>query len=209
METLCVNQVIDSLRLRSSEVPGTKDLGLRLAERSLMCRGVRQQNKVISVEVIRRWLEAVEAAGTTHYLGRRAEAEREQERVLTGSRYNPNTWFVRISTPSYDRLLDSLMIWQSYVALGRIACVLERQRLEFDHYPVNLEALGSGVRGRIPRDPVSGELPRYRLRADGQYELYMVGLDGREDDGRQTANLGHNGGSGDLTWPLVRKEASK
>jgi len=209
METLCVNQVIDSSGLRSSEVPGTKVLGLRLAERSLMCRGVRQQNKVISVEIIRRWLEALEATGTSQYLSRRAEAEREQERALTGFRYNPNTWFVRLSTPSYDRLLDSLVIWQSYVALGRIACLLERHRLAFDRYPESLESLGAGGQGRIPRDPANGEVPRYRLRADGHYELYMVGLDGHDDDGRQTANLGYNGGPGDLTWPLVHKEVSR
>ncbi len=49
--------------------------------------------------------------------------------------------------------------------------------------PILLEALGP-----MPPDPISGKSMGYRKTADGMYALWCVGVDGKDDGGKQVLN---------------------
>ena len=64
-----------------------------------------------------------------------------------------------------------------------LACALERYRLANQDFPETLAALVPGFISRLPHDPFTGEAYRYRRTTDGQFILYSVGWNERDDGG--------------------------
>jgi hypothetical protein len=65
-------------------------------------------------------------------------------------------------------------------------CALERYRLENGKYPVELKQLNPKFMTTLPRDPIDGQPLRYRLNADGTFQLYSIGENGVDDGGDST-----------------------
>ncbi len=66
----------------------------------------------------------------------------------------------------------------------RIACALERFRLAEGAFPGKLEPLVPRFLPALPVDIFDGKPLRYRVNADGGYDLWSIGPDGKDDGGK-------------------------
>ena len=64
-----------------------------------------------------------------------------------------------------------------------IACALERYRLAHGQFPETLSALMPQFMSRPPNDVITGQPYKYRRTDDGQFVLYSVGWDEKDDGG--------------------------
>jgi hypothetical protein len=97
---------------------------------------------------------------------------------------------------------------QISVDLARTAIALERCRLTYGEYPKSLDVLAPQFMGKIPHDVIGGQPLKYRRTDDGQFILYSVGWNERDDGGV----TGHRNGSsvpdfesGDWVWRYPQK----
>jgi hypothetical protein len=91
------------------------------------------------------------------------------------------------------------------------ALALKRYRPQHGKYPASLNELVPTYLKQIPNDPWDGKPLRYRLKADGDFVLYSVGADGKDDGGDATYS-----GDGsktdwvngrDIVWPRAATPA--
>jgi hypothetical protein len=93
------------------------------------------------------------------------------------------------------------------------AFALERYRLKHGSYPSTLAPLAPEFLKTVPVDFMDGQPLRYRLRDDGRFLLYSIGLDGVDDGGRIVSQAkpgdadfrpaDFNGiPTGDIVWPF-------
>jgi hypothetical protein len=103
----------------------------------------------------------------------------------------------------------SKAIWRSAAAQttadqAALACALERYRLAKGQFPENLEALVPQFIARLPSDLLSGEPYKYRRTDDGQFTLYSVGWN-EKDDGGVTGKTLYDDKQGDWVWQYPPK----
>jgi hypothetical protein len=86
---------------------------------------------------------------------------------------------------------------------GATACALERYRLANGKYPDVLAALVPQFAEKLPLDVCNGQSLKYRLQPDGEFVLYGVGWNEKDDGG--TIILQPDGQlvakEGDWVWP--------
>lgn len=63
------------------------------------------------------------------------------------------------------------------------AIALKRYQLKHGNYPKSLSDLTPEFISNIPQDPVDGKPLRYRFKADGNFLLYSIGENGKDDGG--------------------------
>lgn len=91
---------------------------------------------------------------------------------------------------------------QDRLAMGQIACALERYWLKEGRYPDALYALAPDYLQSVPVDVVDLQPFKYQLRPTQEYLLYSVGIDHRDDGGE----LAYAGGPGDWVWGKIGKK---
>jgi hypothetical protein len=72
---------------------------------------------------------------------------------------------------------------QSSVDMARVAIALERYRLAHGEFPESLDALAPKFIAELPHDVIGGGPLHYRRTADGQFVLYSIGWNERDDGG--------------------------
>jgi len=72
---------------------------------------------------------------------------------------------------------------QTQVDQAAIACALERYRLAHGQFPETLDALAPQFMAKLPHDIINGQPLHYRRTADGQFTLYSVGWNQKDDNG--------------------------
>ena len=72
---------------------------------------------------------------------------------------------------------------QTGIDCARLACALERYRNLHGNYPESLDVLAPQLIATVPHDLINGEPLKYRRTDDGNYLLYSVGWDGKDDGG--------------------------
>lgn len=72
---------------------------------------------------------------------------------------------------------------QTQVDQAAIACALERYRLAHGQFPETLDALAPQFMAKLPHDVINGQPLHYRRTADGQFTLYSVGWNQKDDNG--------------------------
>lgn len=77
---------------------------------------------------------------------------------------------------------------QTGTDLARVACALERYRLEHGNYPRSLDALAPQFLAEVPHDIINGQPLHYRLKPNGQFILYSVGWNETDDGGQVVVN---------------------
>jgi len=95
----------------------------------------------------------------------------------------------------YVRIAES-QITADQAALG---CALERYRLANGQFPETLSALTPQFMPRLPNDVITGQPYKYRRTDDGQYVLYSVGWNERDDGGVPGKRL-FDEQEGDWVW---------
>jgi hypothetical protein len=103
---------------------------------------------------------------------------------------------------------------QNAANLASTACALERFRLAHGNYPEKLDQLATAFLAKLPHDLINGQALKYRVEANGQFVLYSVGWDEKDDGGsypviteasgwKQAFN--DMGDSGDWVWRFPAK----
>jgi len=69
------------------------------------------------------------------------------------------------------------------------ALALERYRLRHGQYPDTLAILLPEYLKQLPQDPWDGRPLRYRLKPDGSFTLWSVGIDGKDDGGNSSRRI--------------------
>ena len=96
----------------------------------------------------------------------------------------PGNLFVGFYLPSLERAASPCARTQTSVDLARVACALERFRQANGGFPESLNALVPTYLPEIPHDIVNGQPLRYRRTEDGNFLLYSVGWNGKDDGGK-------------------------
>jgi hypothetical protein len=85
-----------------------------------------------------------------------------------------------------------------------VACAAERYRIANGQYPEKLEALVPRFIERIPTDVINGKPLGYRRTDDGQFVLYSVGWNQKDDGGqlvfRKVTSPRQDVDQGDWVW---------
>jgi len=136
---------------------------------------------------------------------RRAESASKAEREHL-SPYNVIALMVR---PALGRVSRMFVFAQSSLDLARTACALERYRLAHGVYPEMLDVLAPQFFEKLPHDIINGQPLHYRRTDDGQFVLYSVGWNEKDDGGivklREPMNVTVDLEAGDWVWRYPAK----
>jgi hypothetical protein len=113
------------------------------------------------------------------------------------SRFPAYTWLATIATPNFVKAAQTTARNQTLANEAFVACGLERYRLAHGQYPETLEALVPRFAEKLPHDIVGGQPLKYHRTADGQFVLYSVGWNEKDDGGVPGKTLPE----GDWVWP--------
>jgi hypothetical protein len=102
-----------------------------------------------------------------------------------------------IAIPNYSKALQTFAFIQTKANETQVACALERYRLAHGNYPESLDALAPQFMGKIPNDIIGGQPLHYRLETNGQFTLYSVGWNEKDDGGVADAK---SRDKGDWIW---------
>jgi len=94
-----------------------------------------------------------------------------------------HNYLASLLVPALGRLPYKAATGQTSADQAVLACALERYRIANGKFPEKLEGLVSQFISRLPTDLVSGEPYKYRRTNDGQFVLYSIGWDERDDNG--------------------------
>jgi hypothetical protein len=111
--------------------------------------------------------------------------------------FTPYTFLGARAVPNFVKAVQTLARNQTLVNEAFIACGLERYRLAHGQYPETLEALVPQFAEQIPHDNIGAQPLKYHRTADGQFVLYSVGWNEKDDGGVP----GKTGMEGDWVWP--------
>ncbi len=106
--------------------------------------------------------------------------------------------------PSLDKVPAKAAAAQTAVDQAALACALERYRLANGQFPEKLEALSPRFITQLPSDMLTGEPYRYERTDDGQFILYSVGWD-EKDEGGAPGKTMFDQKRGDWTWRYPHK----
>jgi hypothetical protein len=110
---------------------------------------------------------------------------------------------------SRGHFLKEIAVAQTSVDLARVAIALERYRLAHGEYPESLDVLAPQFIAQVPHDVIGGGPLHYRLTSDGQFVLYSVGWNEKDDGGvvvlgkGETPSVDNN--QGDWVWRYPAK----
>lgn len=138
-------------------------------------------NRIVSPTVVRKITTAI-AARSQHY--------------------SPYIMQALMAFPALARCAIKFARCQSQVDLARVAIAMERYRLAHGECPETLDELEPKFMEQVPRDIINGQPLHYHREANGQFVLYSIGWDGKDDGG--TVALRKGGGvdweNGDWLW---------
>ena len=82
-----------------------------------------------------------------------------------------------------DGLIRRAVCAQVQQQMAITAIAIQRYRLQTGILPADMAALVPKYLSSLPRDGMDGKTLRYKLKEDGGFVLYSVGLDGKDDGG--------------------------
>lgn len=126
----------------------------------------------------------------------------------TESGQSPIPWYAsvsRIVLPDFNRLRRQRDQALARVALARCGLALAEYRRQAGSFPTSLADAERTAGRTLPRDPLTGQDLVYRPHGTG-YLLYSLGLNGRDDGGRNASDRDHRSSGtaskakDDLAW---------
>jgi len=110
-----------------------------------------------------------------------------------------------------DAVIRKAICAQVQQQMAVTAIAIYRYRLQTGKAPADLAALVPKFLSVLPRDGMDGKILRYRVKADGGFVLYSVGLDGKDDGGDSTLVTGKMSyrqiwDGRDAVWPEAATE---
>ena len=183
--------------------PPFSDLGFHLAPSSFFYR-----SELTIAEMHERWtLPLVDLTNRIVSPMKVEQSTADADRAL--QRDWPYNILARMIFPAVGRAVEKYARAQSSVDLARTAIALERYRLAHGGYPESLAALAPQFIEKVPHDVIGGGPLHYRLNADGQFVLYSIGWNERDDGGVVVLTKGStpvvNRDEGDWVWRYPEK----
>jgi hypothetical protein len=125
------------------------------------------------------------------------------------SRHAPFNVLGRMMAPGLETYARRTAFAQESADLARVAIALERCRLALGTYPDSLDVLAPKFMSAVPADIINGEPLHYHLTSDGQFILYSVGWNEKDDGGIAYRGNPMGGGidldKGDWVWRYPKK----
>lgn len=139
--------------------------------------------------------------------------QRELSRVLDTPFPHPvYDWFSRVFIPALQGFSRKAARAESLVDLARVAIALERYHLAHGNFPQTLDALAPQFLAKVPHDLITGEPLKYSIAPDGNYSLYSVGWNERDDGGKIVLGKGKAPSidivQGDWVWFSAAQEGT-
>jgi hypothetical protein len=106
--------------------------------------------------------------------------------------------------PSLSRVIIKATGTQTAANQAALACALERYRLANGAFPETLDALAPKFISQVPNDVINGKPMNYRRASDGQFILYSVGWNEKDDGGIPGKTL-FDEKQGDWVWEYPGK----
>ena len=135
---------------------------------------------------------------------------KQADEALRTMPVTPYSITCKMFLPGLVRSARKFALAQTAVNLARTACALERHRLAHGRYPATLDVLAPQFITKVPYDLICGQPLHYRLTDDGQFILYSVGWNEKDDGGIVALTKGGSVDldSGDWVWryPKTTKE---
>jgi hypothetical protein len=124
-------------------------------------------------------------------------------------------WMVPFNIILHHRIIAAMLLGSSGSPIpaaraqtaadqAALACALERYRLANGQFPETLAALAPRFISRAPNDVITGQPYKYRRADDGQFILYSVGWN-EKDDGGVPGNVLFDQKEGDWVWSYPAK----
>ena len=107
----------------------------------------------------------------------------EFKRSLKESSTTPYNIFAMVMLPTLSAAPERVARTQSYLDLARTAIALERYRLAHGEFPEVLDSLAPQFIAQVPHDVIGGQPLKYRRTSDGQFILYSIGWNEKDDGG--------------------------
>ena len=136
---------------------------------------------------------------------RRADAAFEQEIFHK----NPYNILARVLSVSPGAVTKKFAYGQASMGLARTAIALERHRLAHGEFPESLDVLAPQFIAKVPHDVIGGGPLKYRRTRDGQFVLYSVGWNEKDDGGvvvyKKVTSTDVDRDQGDWVWRYPAK----
>jgi len=116
----------------------------------------------------------------------------------------PYNVLARLLFPAFGKSHARTARAQVILDQATVACAAERYRIANGQYPEKLEALVPRFIEKIPTDVINGKPLGYRRSDDGQFVLYSIGWNQKDDGGQLVFRKGttprQNVDQGDWVW---------
>jgi len=149
---------------------------------------------------------ALDAAGKRVFVDQVSLHAHDLEREVSGGRLGKGLNAVlhhqviaALFLPELNKVPLKAAMAQTAAGQAALACVLERYRLANGSFPEKLDALVPGFISQLPNDVITGEPLKYRRTDDGQFVLYSVGWNTKDDGGTSGRTL-FDEKDGDWVW---------
>ncbi len=96
---------------------------------------------------------------------------------------SPYTFLAARALPNWIRAWQTLARNQSIANEAFVVCALERYRMRHGRYPETLDRLAPQYLEKLPHDIIGGQPLIYRRTDDGQFVLYSIGWNEKDDGG--------------------------
>jgi hypothetical protein len=111
------------------------------------------------------------------------EIARQADEFLASWKSTPMSVIAKMVLPALNAAARRSAREQISVDLARTACALERYQLAHSEYPESLGALVPQFISKLPHDIIGGQPLHYRRTNNGQFVLYSVGWNEKDDGG--------------------------
>jgi hypothetical protein len=165
---------------------------------TLLFGGVFYQNELSMTRMYQQLFVPVVDAANQRISPSRATANEAALTKALANGFRPYKLYARILLPAHTKAASKFALGQTRVNEAIVACALERYRLAQGQFPASLEPLSPRFLQKMPHDIITGAPLIYRRTPDGQFILYSVGWN-EKDDGGTVAMTQDKRPSADLT----------
>ena len=169
-------------------------------------KGWFDQNKIAMVQMRQKWDAPIVDDPQQMVSPKLVLASEAAQSKMT---YSPFNFFARLEG-FLDNYAQKVARGQTAVNLARVAIALERYRLAHGEFPESLAALTPQFMEKVPHDIIGGQPLHYRRTSDGQFVLYSVGWNERDDGGVVVLTKGNTPSvdinEGDWVWRYPKAE---
>jgi hypothetical protein len=171
---------------------------------SPLLSGFYSQNQLSLAHLYQQFmLPSVDAPDQRIYPSRAVANEAALNQAIA-SGFRPYNLFARLLLPAITGAERKCAFGQTRVNEAIVACTLERYRLAQGQFPDSLEPLSPRFLEKLPHDIITGAPLVYHRTPNGQFILYSVGWNEKDDGGMVVMNKAKQPSSdltqGDWVW---------